>query len=88
MNTLHAYRESREEPAYDSVRGPFLEGDPIYIDAGFHSENHILNRTGNRGGFLVKVKQVPQREPQAVDNSALRLRPVAHRQSIQATVDG
>jgi len=41
MNTLHAYRESREEPAYDSVRGPFLEGDPIYTDAGFHSENHI-----------------------------------------------
>ena len=47
-----------------------------------------LNRTGNRGGCLVKVKQIPQREPRAVDNNALRLRPVAHRQSIQATVDG
>jgi hypothetical protein len=41
MNTLHAYRISREEPSYDSVRGPFLEGTPIYPDAGFLSDNHI-----------------------------------------------
>lgn len=41
MNTLHAYRDSRQEPAYDSVRGPFLEGDPIYGGAGFLSKNHI-----------------------------------------------
>ncbi|WP_246600218.1 hypothetical protein [Candidimonas humi] len=41
MNTLHAYRDSRKEPAYDSVRGPFLEGNPIYPVAGFRSENHI-----------------------------------------------
>lgn len=41
MNTLHEYRESRREPAYDSVRGPFLEGDPIYQNAGFLSKNHI-----------------------------------------------
>ncbi len=47
-----------------------------------------LNQTGNRGGCLVKVKQISQREPRAVDNNALRPRPVAHRQSIQATVDG
>ena len=48
----------------------------------------VVNRTGNRGGCLVKVKQVPQREPQAVDNSALRLLSVAHHQSTRATVDG
>jgi len=47
-----------------------------------------LNHTGNRGGCLVKVKQIPQREPRAVDNNALRLRPVAHRQSTRATVGG
>lgn len=41
MNILHAYRASREEQPYDSIRGPFLEGAPIYPDAGFLSENHI-----------------------------------------------
>jgi hypothetical protein len=41
MNTLHGYRESRGEHSYDSIRGPFLEGTPIYTDAGFRSENHI-----------------------------------------------
>jgi hypothetical protein len=41
MNTLHTYRELREEPAYDSIRGPFLEGEPVYPAAGFLSENHI-----------------------------------------------
>lgn len=41
MNTLHGYRDSREEQPYDSIRGPFLGGAPIYPDAGFLSENHI-----------------------------------------------
>jgi hypothetical protein len=41
MNALHLYREDRKEPAYDSVRGPFLEGEEIYPGAGFRSENHI-----------------------------------------------
>lgn len=41
MNTLHGYRDSRDEQPYDSIRGPFLEGAPIYPEAGFLSENHI-----------------------------------------------
>ncbi|HEU0231480.1 MAG TPA: hypothetical protein VFR20_13000 [Burkholderiaceae bacterium] len=41
MNTLHQYRKERQELAYDSVRGPFLEGEEIYPGAGFRSENHI-----------------------------------------------
>lgn len=41
MNTLHTYRKDRELPAYDTVRGPFLEGEPIYENAGFLSKNHI-----------------------------------------------
>ena len=41
MNYLHKYRELREEESYDSVRGPFLEGRPLYPRAGFRSQNHI-----------------------------------------------
>src|SRR5690606_29468642 len=33
-----------------------------------------VNRTGNCGGCLVKVKQVPQSVLQALDSNALRLR--------------
>lgn len=41
MNSLHTLREDSKQPAYDSVRGPFLEGDPIYAGAGFRSHSHI-----------------------------------------------
>ncbi|WKL15651.1 hypothetical protein QYQ99_25530 [Comamonas testosteroni] len=41
MNTLHQMRKDRKLPAYDSVRGAFLEGNAIYPDAGFRSHTHI-----------------------------------------------
>lgn len=41
MNTLHNIRKGSKQPTYDSVRGPFLEGDPIYTGAGFRSHSHI-----------------------------------------------
>lgn len=41
MNTLHQIREDRNMPEYDSVRGAFLEGEPIYPGAGFRSHTHI-----------------------------------------------
>jgi len=41
LNFLHKYREVRGEDAYDSVRGPFLEGTKLYPQAGFRSQNHI-----------------------------------------------
>lgn len=41
MNSLHWFRDESRQPAYDSVRGPFLEGDPIYQNAGFRSHSHI-----------------------------------------------
>lgn len=41
MNYLHEYRRQRREEPYDSVRGAFLEGEPLYKDAGFRSLNHI-----------------------------------------------
>jgi hypothetical protein len=30
-----------EGESYDTLRGAFMEGEPIYPDAGFHSKNHI-----------------------------------------------
>jgi hypothetical protein len=41
MNTLHGIRAESHQPAYDSIRGPFLEGEPIYEGAGFRSHTHI-----------------------------------------------
>ena len=41
MNMLHQVRDDRNLPAFDSVRGPFLEGETIYPDAGFRSHSHI-----------------------------------------------
>lgn len=41
LNALHMYRENLSETEFDFVRAPFLEGEPIYLNAGFRSENHI-----------------------------------------------
>ncbi len=41
MNALHQSRSEQGLPDYDSVRGPFLEGSPIYEGAGFRAETHI-----------------------------------------------
>ena len=41
MNSLHEFRAGSKQQEYDSVRGPFLEGDPIYQGAGFRSHSHI-----------------------------------------------
>jgi hypothetical protein len=41
INALHGLRANRMLPAYDSIRAPFLEGEPIYQGAGFRSQTHI-----------------------------------------------
>lgn len=41
MNALHGFRKESGAAEFDSVRGPFLEGDPLYPGAGFKSHNHI-----------------------------------------------
>lgn len=41
LNYLHEYRKQRREIEYDSVRGPFLEGEPLYPGAGFRRQTHI-----------------------------------------------
>ncbi|MFI3207104.1 MAG: hypothetical protein R3Y33_07630 [Clostridia bacterium] len=41
INHLHEDRKYNNEKAFDSVRGMFLEGNPIYPDAGFREKAHI-----------------------------------------------
>lgn len=41
INLLHTLRKNQGHEAYASVRGPFLEGEPLYPGAGFRSQNHI-----------------------------------------------
>ena len=40
-NFLHATRRENSLPAYDTVRGLFWEGAPIYAGAGIREFNHI-----------------------------------------------
>jgi len=41
INHVHDIREDQGLPAFDTVRGVFLEGAPIYRDAGFRRKTHI-----------------------------------------------
>lgn len=61
MNTLHAFRRTRSVVPYDSVRGPFLEGAPIYPDAGFRSENHIQLCVRNTDCIKGYFRPLPRR---------------------------
>lgn len=41
LETLHDYNREQGRPAFDSVRGAFLEGSEPYPNAGFREKNHI-----------------------------------------------
>jgi hypothetical protein len=41
INYVHASREQQAEQAFDSVRAPFIEGSPLYENAGFYERTHI-----------------------------------------------
>ncbi|CAN7200813.1 hypothetical protein LJR118_000589 [Acidovorax sp. LjRoot118] len=61
LNSLHKLRERNKETAYDSVRAPFLEGDPLYEGAGFRSYNHIQICVRHRAcikGYFKPIIQV------------------------------
>ena len=38
---VHLSREQQKLSAFDSVRSVFIEGEPLYPNAGFHKHNHI-----------------------------------------------
>lgn len=41
IELLHQMREEDHLPAFHSVRGVFVEGQPLYPNSGFHERNHI-----------------------------------------------
>ena len=41
IETLHATFAEEDRPAFESVRGVFWEGEPIYDTAGFREKDHI-----------------------------------------------
>jgi hypothetical protein len=41
MEYLHLERIGGGLNPFDSVRGVFIEGQPLYPGAGFHDKNHI-----------------------------------------------
>lgn len=41
IRTLHATRSATGNTPFDSVRAAFIEGQPLYQNAGFASKNHI-----------------------------------------------
>lgn len=41
INYLHQWRKKTQEPACDTVRAVFMEGDPVYENAGFRHKTHI-----------------------------------------------
>lgn len=41
IQMVHAYNFKNKKREYDSVRGLFIEGKPLYPNAGFREKNHI-----------------------------------------------
>ena len=41
VNHVHEFRAQAGEAEFDSVRAAFVEGEPLYPNAGFHRRTHI-----------------------------------------------
>jgi hypothetical protein len=41
INHLHSVLERAQHPAFDSVKGPFIEGGTIYPGSGFSRKTHV-----------------------------------------------
>lgn len=41
IETIHAFYMSAKKPPFDTARGVFVEGKPLYQNSGFHGKTHI-----------------------------------------------
>ena len=41
VEAVHSYNMDTKKPEFDTIRGVFVEGEPLYENSGFHSKNHI-----------------------------------------------
>jgi hypothetical protein len=58
---LHLDRKLNKEKPFDSVRGLFVEGQPVYQGAGFNDKNHVQICIRNPNcikGFFVPRKEI------------------------------
>lgn len=59
IRTLHQIREKSPEPPIDTIKGAFIEGEPIYSNSAFRSQTHIqicvCNLDSIKGIFRVQV---------------------------------
>ena len=62
IQLFHKVRRDRGETAIDTVKGIFIEGDPIYEGSGFHEKTHIQIAVCNpeciRGVFRVPASEL------------------------------
>lgn len=62
IESLHEQMRSKGVKPYDSVRGVFIEGTPIYEDAGFYDKTHI--QICIRNPNCIKGYFIPREEEQ------------------------
>lgn len=59
IQNLHFEFQIKNEKPFDSVRGAFIEGTPLYANAGFHDKNHIQlcirNPNCIKGYFIPRI---------------------------------
>lgn len=55
INYLHTTRKEDGKPAFQTVRGVFVEGDPVFPTSGFRYKTHIqicVRRSSNIKGIF------------------------------------
>ena len=61
INYMHAVNERDKRRSFETVRGVFLEGEPIYETSGFREKTHIQicvrNLSNIKGVFRVPAEQ-------------------------------
>jgi hypothetical protein len=67
IENLHQQRALNNLTPFDSVRGVFTEGKPLYDGAGFHEKNHIQicirNPNCIKGYFVPRLEDSKFRMP-------------------------
>ena len=59
---VHKLRENANEPAFESVRGVFVEGPPLYPNAGFHERSHVQICVRNHRCIKGYFRVIPETE--------------------------
>ncbi len=66
IETVHRLRADGQRPPFESVRGVFVEGAPLYPGAGFHERSHIQICVRDprciKGYFRVIKEPAPRRK--------------------------